>query len=39
MSVDELYKQGYTIIPNLIGHETCDTAYFFLNFYLEYFHN
>ena len=24
MSIEELYKNGYTIIPNLIGHETCD---------------
>ena len=24
MSVEELYKQGYTVIPSLISEETCD---------------
>jgi hypothetical protein len=31
MSTDELFKQGYTIIPSLISEEVCDKLKLYLD--------
>ena len=31
MSIDELYKNGYTVLPSLISSDTCDKLAGYLN--------